>query len=60
MKFTCKVVVITGASSGIGRQASIDFAKHGAQSVVLASRSMQKLSQLAGEIASESNCNTVP
>jgi uncharacterized protein len=60
MKFAGKVVVITGASSGIGRQAAIDFAKHGAQSVILVARSEQKLSQLAGEIASQSRCNAVP
>lgn len=51
MKFAGKVVVVTGASSGIGRQASIDFAKNGAEQVVLVSRSGQKLSELAGEIA---------
>src|SRR5437867_8411468 len=60
MKFAGKVVVITGASSGIGRQAAIDFAKHGANSMILVSRSKQKLSQLAGEIKSRSSCNTVP
>jgi short-subunit dehydrogenase len=51
MKFAGKVVVVTGASSGIGRQASIDFAKNGAEQVVLVSRSGQKLSEMAGEIA---------
>jgi short-subunit dehydrogenase len=45
-------VLITGASSEIGRQ--------GAAHVILVSRSGQKLSELAGEIASASSCNAVP
>lgn len=65
MKFSGKTVVITGASSGIGRQAAIDFAKEGADSVVVVSRSEPKLSQLAGEImmmvaASERRCDAIP
>lgn len=42
------VVVITGASSGIGRATALRFAKSGA-SVVLASRRMQVLVELAAE-----------
>jgi uncharacterized protein len=59
MKFAGKVIVITGASSGIGRQAAIDFAKQGAGQLVLVARSAQKLSELAGEI-SNSSCNAIP
>lgn len=40
--FDKKVVVITGASSGLGRQLAIDFASHGA-SVVLFSRNEDEL-----------------
>jgi short-subunit dehydrogenase len=61
MKFAGKAVVITGASSGIGRQAAVDFARQGAERVILVSRSEQKLSQVAGEITSASpGCDAVP
>jgi len=61
MKFAGKVIVVTGASSGIGKQAAIDFAKQGAGHIVLVSRSAQKLSELASEISSASpGCVTVP
>jgi short-subunit dehydrogenase len=61
MKFAGKVVVITGASSGIGRQAAIDFARQGVAHVILVSRSGQKLRELAGEIAGMSpGCGAVP
>jgi hypothetical protein len=60
MKFAGKVVVITGASSGIGRQAAIDFARQGAAHVILVARSGDKLSELAGEIAGTSSCDAVP
>lgn len=45
-RFEDKVVVITGASSGIGKASAIDFAKEGAK-VVLVSRTMEKLEKLA-------------
>lgn len=39
-------MLITGASSGIGRQAALDFAEHGAQTVILAARSKLRLQEL--------------
>ncbi|MHC4659226.1 MAG: SDR family oxidoreductase [Planctomycetota bacterium] len=51
-----KVVVITGASSGIGKAAAIEFAKKGAI-VVLAARRTEKLQELNEHISSfNANC----
>ncbi|MFP4024346.1 MAG: SDR family oxidoreductase [Thiohalospira sp.] len=44
-----KVVIITGASSGIGRACAIDFAARGAK-VVCASRNIEKLNNLENEL----------
>jgi NAD(P)-dependent dehydrogenase (short-subunit alcohol dehydrogenase family) len=44
-----KVVVITGASSGVGEAAALAFAREGAK-VVLAARSASKLEALAGRL----------
>jgi uncharacterized protein len=45
-KFEGKIVVITGASSGIGRQAALDFVNEDAGSVILIARSESKLLEL--------------
>ena len=47
--FKNKVVLITGASSGIGRESAIEFAKLGA-TIVLVSRRKGKLEQVADEL----------
>ena len=44
------MVVITGASSGIGRQSAIEFARLGA-SVVLVSRNKENLEDAAKELS---------
>ena len=44
-----KVVLITGASSGIGRQLAIDMVTHGAQ-VILAARRIDVLLELRQEL----------
>lgn len=49
MEFHDKVVVITGASTGIGREASIQFAKQGAN-VALIARRKEKLEQVKKEL----------
>ena len=48
-RFKDKVVVVTGASSGIGRAAALEFAREGAKTV-LVSRSREKLQRVAEEI----------
>jgi len=50
-KFKDQVVVITGASSGIGRSTAFEFAREGAKTV-LVSRSLEKLERVADEIRS--------
>ncbi len=47
--FTNKIVIVTGASSGIGEALAREFAARGAR-VVLGARSIQKLQLIAGEI----------
>ena len=49
MDFKSKVVLITGASSGIGRESAIEFAKLGAN-IILVSRTKEKLEQVADEL----------
>lgn len=48
-RFQNQVVLVTGASSGIGRAAALAFARQGA-SVALLSRSREKLERVADEI----------
>ena len=49
LPLTGKVVIITGASRGVGKQAALDFARRGAH-VVLAARTVEADSTLPGTI----------
>ncbi|MGR9074126.1 MAG: SDR family NAD(P)-dependent oxidoreductase [Gammaproteobacteria bacterium] len=48
-KYADKIVIVTGASSGIGRATALAFAREGA-TMFLAARSREKLNQVADEI----------
>ncbi|MCK5391743.1 MAG: SDR family oxidoreductase [Deltaproteobacteria bacterium] len=48
-RFKDKVVIVTGASSGIGKASALEFAREGAKTV-LVSRSAEKLERVADEI----------
>ncbi len=50
MDYSEKVIVITGASSGIGRESALEFAKLHA-SIVLVSRNRKKLDEVAEELS---------
>jgi 3-hydroxy acid dehydrogenase / malonic semialdehyde reductase len=58
-RLTEKVVLITGASAGIGLAAAIEFAKHGAN-VVLGARRKEKLDAVAEAISKEHGVQTLP
>lgn len=57
--FKNKVVIVTGASSGIGRACAIEFATRGAD-IVLAARQYQTLNELAAEIESQYSVRVLP
>ena len=58
MNFKGKVVIITGASSGIGKACAIEFAKRGAN-VVLAARQYVKLCEISQEIHDQFQVKTL-
>lgn len=53
MNFNNKVIIVTGASSGMGRQIALDLAKNGA-TVVAAARRKERLEEIA-KIAKDNN-----
>lgn len=52
MRFEGKSVVVTGASSGMGRQIAYDFAKEGA-TVVAVARREERLAELASQVEAD-------
>ena len=55
MKFKDQIVAITGASSGIGRQAAVDFSYNGAKTIILISRNIMRLNQVKKTINPDCN-----
>jgi short-subunit dehydrogenase len=55
-----KVIVITGASSGIGKQVAIDFANEGVKGVAIVARNRDRLNELALEIQDKCECIVCP
>ena len=55
-----KVIVITGASSGIGKQVAIDFAKERVKGVAIVARNRNRLNELALEIQDKCECLVCP
>lgn len=55
MKFKDQIIAITGASSGIGEQAAVDFSYNGAKTVILISRNIMKLNQVKKKLNPDCN-----
>lgn len=58
-KFEGKIILVTGASSGIGRQVSLDFSRRGAQNIILVARSRSKLEDLKKIIDTKFKTETI-
>lgn len=50
MDFKNKTILITGASSGIGKEAAIQFAKKGANNIILVARRKDELDKVANQL----------
>ncbi len=49
-----RIILVTGASDGIGREATLTYARYGA-TVILLGRNEEKLRQVAQKIADETH-----
>lgn len=58
-KLEGKVVVITGANTGIGKETAIDLAKRGAEKVIIACRDMEKANAAVKDIIESSGNENV-
>ena len=55
MEFKDQIIAITGASSGIGMQAAIDFSNNGAKTIILISRNITKLNKVKEKLNPDCN-----
>ncbi len=55
-KYHDKTIVITGASTGIGRQVAVDFAKRGVKALAIVARNRDRLNDVASEIKDRCDC----
>jgi short-subunit dehydrogenase len=51
-----KTIVITGASTGIGRQVAVDFSKRGVKALAIVARNRDRLNDVASEIKDRCDC----
>ena len=50
-KLKGKIVLITGASSGIGRSAALDFAQRQVKAIILVARNKERLAEVSSELS---------
>ena len=58
-RFEGKIVLVTGASSGIGRQVCLDFSRQGARHIILVARSLSRLEDLQKIIDTKFTVETI-
>lgn len=59
-KLKGKIVLVTGASSGIGRSTVLDFSKQEVKAIILVSRNKERLTQVSSEISGKCESMVFP
>jgi short-subunit dehydrogenase len=54
IRYQDKIIVITGASKGIGRKVAVDFSKKGVRGLAIVARNREQLNELASQIQNQS------
>jgi uncharacterized protein len=60
IRYQDKIIVITGASKGIGRKVAVDFSKKGVRGLAIVARNREQLDELASQIQNQSECLVCP
>jgi short-subunit dehydrogenase len=60
IRYQDKVIVITGASKGIGRQVAVDYSKNGVKGLAIVARNRDQLNRLALKIQDQCECLLCP